>query len=155
MSESQPPGQGASVYRIGDRLIVHSMDRATSGVWITGTFVAALSAASPATGLGAAVEQALAESRDGVPHPQDGKAVGRLVLDAAGQKSWRALQKRAVLVEVWKDSASIRIVPTRNGGTAGDDRGFHELPDREAVFEHDTSRIEIAEAVAAALDESH
>jgi hypothetical protein len=152
MSKASPPGQFASVYRIDDRLIVHSMDRAKSGVWIGGEFVVALPSVGAGTELGAAVRKALVEARQNVPHPSDWRDAGRVVLDASGKKTWRALQKAAVLVEVRRDLSTIRVVPTRNGGTAGDDRGFHELTDRELVLRLEASSNEIAEAVLAALE---
>jgi hypothetical protein len=118
---------------------------------VAGTSVVGMVIDVPESELGSAVLMALAGSRADQPHPTNLTEVGRLVLDAAGKRTWRALEKSAVLVQVRRDGVVIRVVPTRNGGTAGDDRGFHELADRASVLEHDAPSTEIARAVLAAL----
>ena len=83
-----------------------------------------------ATALVGAVREALRQSREGVEHPTVWKKeVGAAVLEAAGARTWAALERTSQLCHVETCDDGLIIVPTRNGGTMGSDRGFHELPD--------------------------
>lgn len=130
------------------------MDKATSGVWLAGEYAVLLTEAESPDDLGAAVERALVASRRDVPHPSDWRNVGRQVLIVAGKKTWRTLEKGAVLTHVYRNRSSLRVTPTRNGGPTGDDRGFHELGDCEQTLEARASPIELARAVTRGLNDA-
>jgi hypothetical protein len=143
---------GVAIFRFDNAVLVYSLDKAKSGVWLAGEFATLLVDASPEN-LGAAVEQALTASRFDVPHPQDWRNVGANVLVVAGKKSWRALEKGAVAAHLFRDRSGVRITPTRNGGPTGDDRGFHELTDRTQSLDASASHLEVASGVIRALAE--
>jgi hypothetical protein len=74
-----------------------------------------------------AVQEALRCSMEGIPHPTEWKSVGVSVLEVAGVRSWSALANASRRCEIENHADGMTIVPTRNGGLTGDDRGFHEL----------------------------
>jgi len=154
MFGSRHSEQGAAIYRLGDSTFVHSMNKAASGVWLAGDFAVLLPPGALPEDVGAAVHRALIASRHNVPHPTNWSSVGKQVLVVARKKTWRALEKGAVLTHVMRDSTGIRVTPTRNGGSAGDDRGFHQMTGREHTLDARASHRELATVVARALTES-
>src|SRR5262245_37217861 len=101
----------------------------TTGLWLSAGPVQRLPRTSPPAELGAAVRVALKESRRGVPHPTDWKKFVPPVLEVAGVRSWAALQRSAAKCDIEAGPDGLKVVPSRNGGTRGDDRGYHSLGD--------------------------
>ena len=121
----------AAVYFRKHDVIVHSRHRTTTGASIPGAPAFRIGREELATALVGAVREALRQSTEGVEHPTVWKEVGAAVLEAARVGTWAALERTSQLCYVDTCDDGLRIVPTRNGGTMGRDRGFHELPDLE------------------------
>jgi hypothetical protein len=121
----------AAVYFRKHDVIVHSLNRTTTGASIAGAPAFRIKREELATALVGAVREALRQSMEGVAHPTVWNEIGAAVLQAAGVGTWAALERTSFLCYVDTCDDGLRIVPTRNGGTMGRDRGFHELPDLE------------------------
>lgn len=76
-----------------------------------------------------------------VPRVADWKRVGLGVFAAARVKSWRALHASSKFVMLNSLGDKIQIVPTRNGGTAGDEKGFHELDEEAFVIDESAAEF--------------
>src|SRR5262245_25893904 len=123
-------GRAAVFFRRRD-VVVHSQHRTTDGVWIAGAPVSRVHRDELAIALVEAVRDAISKSRDGIAHPTDWKRVIAPVLDVAHVRSWAALARGSRLCEVEDSIHGMTVVPTRNGGATGDDRGFRALRNLE------------------------
>lgn len=121
----------AAIYFRKHDVIVHSRHRTTTGALIAGAPAFRIPREELATALVGAVREALRQSMDGVEHPTVWKEIGAAVLEAARVRTWAALERTSQLCHVDTCDDGLSIVPTRNGGTMGSDRGFHGLPDLE------------------------
>jgi hypothetical protein len=106
--------------------------------------------------LGEAVRTALAAYREGVPAPDygsaDWKALRRARCRAAGVNSERAYMTESAYVSLCAENGSLRLTPSRNGGTRGDAKGFHFLPEFALRTQADPDSDAIGRAVREALD---
>jgi hypothetical protein len=126
--------------------------QATTGIWLSaGPALRLPRGASPAE-LGAAIRACLNESRRGVPHPQDWRKVVPPVLQLAGVRSWAALQRSAAMCRVEAGPELLRVVPHRNGGTRGNERGYHPLEDQAVTLAPSATDEELGSAVLASID---
>jgi hypothetical protein len=123
----------AAVYFRKHDLVVHSRHRTTTGALIAGAPAFRIRREELETALGGAVREALRQSKDGLEHPTPTvlKEIGAAVLEAAGERTWAALERTSLMCYVDTRDDGLSILPTRNGGTMGSDRGFHELPELE------------------------
>src|SRR5262245_44817058 len=117
----------ANVYARASDLIIAPSSLTVCGVWIGASPVSRLVRTVPAEQIGAAVRQALAASQCDVPHPTDWKSVGTELLTVARLRSWNALERAAASCSVVSQADVLRVIPHRNGGTKGPDRGYHPL----------------------------
>ena len=124
----------AAVYFRKHDLIVHSRHRTTTGALIAGAPAFRIMREEMETALVGAVREALRQSKEGVEHPTPAvlKEIGAAVLEAARERTWAALERTSLMCYVVTRDDGLSIVPTRNGGTMGSDRGFHELPELES-----------------------
>ena len=145
----------ASVAARSDGLFIHALHQTDAGFWTAGLPAVRLSPEAPLTALGAAVQQALAASRRGVPTPKRNDISERdhPVLQEFGMRSWKALQGDARLCQVEQRGETVEITPMRNGGTKGQDKGFHELSaDAFSVPVRDLTAEALGGAVKRGLD---
>ena len=121
------PEQYASIYKFPNFFVVCPTSKTTAGLLITVEPYMVLSNPVSSLELGEAVRRVLAESRQDIAQPTDWKALASPRLAAAGVKSEASFQKRAQLVTASFDGTALTITPHRNGGTTGDQRGFHPI----------------------------
>jgi len=127
--------QRTSVYLLPDRLLIAPSCPTSAGVFLFSEPYAVLPLGVSALKLGEATEAALSLSERTIPHPTDWKASAALRLTAAGVKSEREFQVKAALVEVSKEAEGLRIVPSHNGGSKGEARGFSSLVKAEIMIQ--------------------
>jgi hypothetical protein len=145
-----------SLYQRGDRMLICPDDQTEAGFWIGTDRIAVLPADVSAAELGAAVHQALADSRNGVPIPE---VSGKLPLDAPlwralGVRSRRAFMNGTRLCSILRDGSVITISPTANGGTSGEDRGWSDLAEQSTVLSDAADASELGAAIHKALEQS-
>src|SRR5262245_46959978 len=104
----------ASIYRRGDRFIIHPWSMAVSGVFLGTAPFLVLDVSAVPTEIGAALRRALASVKTGLPHPTDFSNMGRPLLEAAGVKRWSQFLQGAVGVVVSDDDLSITFAPQAN-----------------------------------------
>jgi len=142
----------AAIYARQNDFVIQPESRTTFGVWIGWEPVQVLGRETEMTTVGQAIRDALVASRDGVVHPTDWKAVLQPLFKGAKIKSWNAMQKSAKMVGIEMSDAELRIVPSRNGGTAGDDKGYHSLSEKAIVLAGDCSAEQLGSALSQALE---
>src|SRR5438093_6101350 len=112
------------IYRQRDWIIIHPVNKATSGVGVASTPIFRLPVAASAEEIGQAILSALDAFKDEVPHPSDWTRHGKEFLKAAGFPSWRSLENEAVYCNFSEDGDTLRFEPLRYGGASGDHKGF-------------------------------
>lgn len=121
----------AQAFKWPERILVHPVAKTDAGfsIWI-GPWWTLRGDASPAS-IGEAVRKALSDAPASVPQPNwqssEWKSLTKARHMAAGVKSERGFVVGSKLVAIEHVNHAIRITPTRNGGTSGPDKGFHEL----------------------------
>jgi hypothetical protein len=141
----------ASAYKLRDRFLVQTDQITTAGVWLAAPEYVCLGLDSPAEEIGKAFLSALEDSGQIVPHPTKWAGLAKPRLDAAGVKSEAAFQKGTQLVTVLRSQMETEIQPTRNGGASGDNRGFHDLPNKTIRLSNQASALEVGQAIIAAF----
>jgi hypothetical protein len=142
----------AAVYQLKDRIFVHPWQKTTAGLGIASEPYVSLPLDTHE--LGHAVLAALAESGKTVPHPASWKGQDAPLLKAAGVRSQKAFQTGSRFVHVEREGRTLRIEPSHNGGTKGDDKGFNPLPGLALSLPLDSTAEAVGSAVRAALDVS-
>ncbi len=141
-----------AIYARQNDFIIQPESLTTNEMWIGGEPVQVLPCETDMTTLGQAIQNALAASQDGVAHPTDSKAVLQPLFKGAKIKSWNALQKSAKMVSIEMSAAELRMVPSRNGGTSGDDKGYNHLPEKAIVLAAGCSPEQLGSALSQALE---
>jgi hypothetical protein len=139
--------QRAAAYQLRNKFLAYSESRTVAGVWVAGSPFITLSLTSDADEVGRAVYEALAGSRDGVPHPSDWKSIPAERLGAAGMRSEADFMRGARLLNISYDGSRISLEPTKNGGTKGEDKGFIPLGDRRRLLKGGAVELDIGNAV--------
>ena len=144
------------VYELPDRLFLHPLALTDAGFWLAVEPGRRLEGAASNDELGS-VAQALITPRSMVPTPgrEDYAALARPLLRAAGLKSWMTLQRKARLCGVARERDRFVIVPTSNGGSRGDQKGFHELGELARGLPLNVGSAELGQAVRDGLAKSH
>ena len=122
--------QTASAYQMKDRWLIHSMRRTTAGLLVSCEPFVCLPLEAEVQVLGETLITALRRAVGVVQHPTDWKPLALPRLAVAGVKSERAFQLQSLLVSVTTIADVILLLPTRNGGTSGNGKGFHTLEDQ-------------------------
>lgn len=138
----------ASIYEFRDRLIVMAERQTDAGFWRAGEPVVRLESAASDEAIGAAVQDVLTDAVGRIPAApwKEYSVVRKRLALAAGFRAIGAFDRLARLCSVREsDGGMFTIVPTRHGGTRGDDKGFHERLDLEFAVEfEDPSAIGVA-----------
>ena len=137
--------KSAAVYRRNSHYFVHANLRTPAGFWIASVPASLLPVTLSAEELGASIIGVLAGS---VQAPSGDTPL----LAIAKVRSWRALQRSAALCNVWRSTAGFVVEPTRNGGSAGDGRGYHPLSDQSVAVPAEDGPGDLGAAVVAAFE---
>lgn len=119
--------QCASIYKLPTHFIVCPVSKTTAGVYIASEPYQVLPDLISPIEMGEAICRALQDSQEKIAHPIDWKALAVPRLAAAGVKTESSFQKKSKLVSAEFDGVVLTITPHRNGGAAGDGKGFHEI----------------------------
>jgi hypothetical protein len=142
----------AAVYRLKDRILVHPWQETEMGLGIAAAPYASLPLDAAADALGDGVLAALAESGKEVPHPSSWKGQSAPLLKAAGVRSEKALHTGSRYLMVEREGKTLRIEPSRNGGTKGDTKGFEPLPQLAISLDAGAAPEALGAAIRAALE---
>ncbi|HKW48154.1 MAG TPA: hypothetical protein VJN70_11940 [Gemmatimonadaceae bacterium] len=143
-----------SVYEFRDRLIVMADRRTDAGYWQDSEPVVRLELSATPEMLGAAVQRVMTEAVGVVAatHWKEYSVVRKRLAAAAGFRALGVFDRLARHCTVRESEDGIfAIMPKRHGGTRGDDKGFHELPNLEFVVDFMEARA-IGLAVRRGLD---
>lgn len=143
-----------SVYEFRDRLIVMADRRTDAGYWQDSEPVVRLELSATPEVLGAAVQRVMTEAVGVVAatHWKEYSVVRKRLAAAAGFRALGVFDRLARHCTVRESEDGIfTIMPKRHGGTRGDDKGFHELPNLEFVVDFMEARA-IGLAVRRGLD---
>jgi CDI immunity protein len=143
--------RAAEVYARNTDFIISPSSRTLCGVWIGCSPVVRLARPVSETDLGTTIRRTLAKSRVGVPHPTDFKLLLTEFLAVAGARSWNAIQRTAAKCSIVAEATCIRVTPSKNGGTKGENRGYTPLGNLAIELRATASDEELGEAVITAF----
>ena len=141
----------AGVFVRRDDFVIETKCQAEAGFWVSADPVTLLAKSAADAQLGAAVRSALSASCRGIPNPTDWSNFPSSLLRVAKVRSWNALQRSAALCQVEADDAEVHVLPTINGGTRGDNRGYHSLQELAVIVPFDSSDDQLGAAVRSAI----
>ncbi|HET9637051.1 MAG TPA: hypothetical protein VFP26_14075 [Gemmatimonadaceae bacterium] len=154
MSSSVPPRRIA-VYARRKDLVVLAYHMTDAGFWLAGLPAIQVDTDATSTELSRIIRDVLAGSGTVVTTPRRTDYAKRLkpVLQALGAKVWSDIERNARLCVIQQEeSGELRIIPTRNGGARGADKGFHELRSREFTVPADAFDEVLSAGVRRGLD---
>jgi hypothetical protein len=137
------------VYELPDRLFLHPLAITEAGFWVAIEPGHRLELAVSDEELGSTVQTLIVPVQRPVPTPrrEDYTVLARPLLQAAGVKTWLTLEGNARLCGVARELEQVVIVPTRNGGTRGDQAGFHDLDELARALPLPVDSIQLGRAV--------
>ena len=144
--------RAVSVYLRTKDFIIQPESQTTTGLWIVCEPVDVVPHDVETEILGKAVRNALAACRLGVAHPTDWKAMLQPLLACARIRSWNAFQKSAMMCLIEETETELRIIPNKNGGTKGPDKGFDLLLGKSIIIGPSCSAEELGSALKRAFD---
>lgn len=132
---------------------MHPQAHTPSGFWIAALPAMLLPPDTHADDLGSAVLAALKSSElmAKQPTPADIAKTVKDVVRVAGCRSWAALQSNSLLCLLSLRASGIEVMPTRNAGLYGHDKGFHELPGAAIALPGNVSRGDLGATVVEAF----
>lgn len=123
----------ACIYKFANHLVVCPVASTTAGIRVAVEPFQVLPSSVSPIDLGEAVHCALEDSGKNVPQPTDWKAFALPRLAAAGVKTEAAFQKKSQLVSAKFNGTVLKITPYRNGGAAGEKKGFEAAVEHEGI----------------------
>lgn len=151
MTLDKPQVLTACLYRLPNRVLVHPMCRAETGLLLAGEPYLTMPTLDDDETLASAVVRALEHAGRLIPHPTDWKAFSAPMLAAAGVSSMLALHRKASLVHVHQLEDGLSVEPTHNGGTKGDTKGFCPVDNANTKLPRDCTAHQLAEAIRQAF----
>ena len=137
----------ASIYLRDREILAHALHRTVDGALVPGLPALRLAREATPSEIGRALRAILSQTAAVIAHPADWTGVDAPVLAAFGARSWGSISRTARLCTLSEDEQWLEIVPMRNGGGAGRDRGFHELPARATRISRDVTDHDLGESV--------
>ncbi|WP_211831189.1 hypothetical protein [Kistimonas asteriae] len=138
------------IYERKGSLFLGANQQTTAGVWLdAGPYFTCSSSDEEAT-IGSLCLQALEHSKSGVPHPKTHSGMTKPLLLAAGVKSYRTFIKGTKMCML-SASDKYEITPCRNGGSTGNEKGFHEIAEKTQYLQQASNVSQLGKAVIQAL----
>jgi hypothetical protein len=137
----------ACVYERIGKLYIVPFARATSGLLVGAEPVITADASEGAKEVGEKILWALAAFREGIPHPDDFKAVVKPLLLASGAKTYAGFAKGARYISIGMDGDTVRFSPHKHEGKRG---AFVNIKGEDVTAASVAAR-DVGEAFVAAL----
>lgn len=145
----------AAVELRGQHIYVPSYSRTEDGIFVINGWLTQLNADAESEALGAAIIEALEQSRDNIPRPSREEIAKNYsnLLRAAGVRSNTQYMAGVRKVNISRDEPDNRIElePMKNDGPR---RGFSELDEGVIFLDAEASSSEIGQATRTALNRS-
>ena len=150
------PNALVHVYARGERYFIEASDRTRAkeaGFWVATGHVTELASHASDDEIGLAALHELHRSRVEVAVPPREAKLDAGLFRAMGVRTRQAAMSgtRACLVTRLPATTTIRVEPLRNGGTAGDDRGYAIIADQAIALPANAAPRALGEAIRAAL----
>ena len=123
--------QNISAIKYPKKIVIYSNDKTDSGLWIASCNALIIDNLISNYDLGKYVLEFLSKSKHNLPHPINWKEFTKKYLLSVGFKSNSALMINAMCVSIGQDDNEIVFMPSKNGGTKGNQRGFYYLEEKK------------------------
>lgn len=144
----------AGAYRINNNsLLIYPESRTTNGLWIATEPYLFLDLPAEYKIIGESISHSLDSSVQNLPVPHDYRQLSKKIAQAAKITSYRKLVQSSMYCQVIEEQGGISIIPTHNGGTKGDTKGFHSRPENKIVVERDKNTELIGAALLKGFDD--
>ncbi|MBK0403713.1 CdiI family contact-dependent growth inhibition immunity protein [Adhaeribacter sp. BT258] len=139
---------GATLYP--DKIILATENKVKDGFWIVTDQVSILPTDIDDSDLGEAVRKHLTLSKTDVPNPK-GQVEFKQNRDrykkAIGFRSEKQIMEGARYISIIEENSTLVISSTKNGGTSGDQKGHHYLPESIVKFPKEISNQGLAQNI--------
>lgn len=126
-------GPCARAYWRPDKILIHALARTEPGFYIGAEPWLTMPSNATHAVVGSAIRAALLAFHPSVPVPDyrspEWKALQLARFRAVGVKSERQFESGSKLVVIETVPKNFHFIPTRNGGSAGPNKGYHALPE--------------------------
>jgi hypothetical protein len=139
--------RSAAARRLTDRLILHSHAQKPAGFYIACEPYLTLPTDATTEQVGHAVQSVLAGFRTDIPQPSDWKHVTADFIRNIGVKSHKKLQESSIFCGIEEQNGKIEFVPSHNGGTSGDTKGFQAISGAKISLAANSATDEIGTAL--------
>ena len=130
-----------------DKIVVETIDRVKDGFGISSTKITLLPVDSAPSLLGLTIMQHLRLTAGNLLIPKDHKQHYADFLNKAGFKNGKEHHKNALLVNLYLNGNTISIIPTRNEGYTGKNRGFIGIKVAEIIVDADIGNIALGDQI--------
>jgi len=93
------------------------------------------------------------ESIKNVPHPKNFSESSKIFFNGIGKKSNKKYMENAKLISIKMYNDCYEIIPTKNGGIKGDDRGFTPLNEKNKKMDLEIGKNKFVEEVYSAIED--
>ncbi|HCU54553.1 MAG TPA: hypothetical protein DIC36_09860 [Gammaproteobacteria bacterium] len=133
LSRFRKPPHAAGIYLTDSKFVIHSIHYTDRWIGVVGSPIHVLASDSSTEALGQSLREMLASTRYGLADQEEARELRKVFLKEAGFKSWKALQQDARYCQINENGKHLQLIPSRNGGWSGPDRGFRWLEDAKVT----------------------
>jgi hypothetical protein len=151
MSNFASKRRSAGLFSKGERLFIYPAFWTTAGLSIGGEPVEVLDRSAQTSEIGRALLDALANNREGIPHPATADAFNDLpqpVLEAAGTMTWALFSRGALSLWIAEEGSTLVFIPTRKIGSKS---AYRDVPDAQVIVGLPATADQIGAAAREAL----
>lgn len=140
--------QMAASIKWEDRILIIGNSTTKSGFNICSSPYYALPIDASNEKIGELLKKALTENNYNVPDPDwKDRSLNHQRYKAANVKSEKAYMKNARSVSVYQYDGIIHLTPSRNGGTKGENKGFHDITSETIQINNNCDNEELGSIV--------
>ena len=146
--------RGITIISYPDEILIHPNDESVSGIWFGAAISISLKKGIDDDTFCKSIISMFDKSKINIPHPdpKDWSSLSKLFLTKIGKKSKRKYMENAKLIQIKQYSDRFEIVPTKNGGIKGDNRGFSPISKKTISVGTDRVDTSFIKYVYQALD---
>jgi hypothetical protein len=128
---SRAPDKFASAYQFPNRLVMHGVAQTVSGFYVAHEPYLSLPTGISLDEIGSVILSVLDGFKIDYPRPTNWPELTKKFLQDMRVKSNRKLQEDSILCNIAQYGECFEFIPTHNGGTRGDKKGFSPIPGGE------------------------
>jgi hypothetical protein len=130
-----------------DKILVETINRVKDAFGISSTNITILPVDVDLETLGSTIRHHLSLTKNDVSMPKDFKKHYKDFLHRAGFKNGNEHHRNALQLSISQSQNQIRIIPTKNGGYTGKDRGFIGIKEADISIDANSDYLKLAHKI--------